>query len=51
MQRMMTEKPEKYQHMLQNLVFKAQQVRHVVMVCLHVIVSHKLTVIKLIIVL
>lgn len=26
LQRMMTEKPEKYQHMLQNLVFKAQQV-------------------------
>lgn len=25
-QRMMTEKPEKYQHMLQNLVIKAQQV-------------------------
>lgn len=25
-QRMMTEKPEKYQHMLQKLVFKAQQV-------------------------
>ncbi|KAJ0046178.1 hypothetical protein Pint_06251 [Pistacia integerrima] len=25
LQRMMTEKPEKYQHMLQNLVFKAQQ--------------------------
>lgn len=26
LQRMMTEKPEKYQHMLQNLVVKAQQV-------------------------
>ena len=25
-QRMMTEKPEKYQYMLQNLVIKAQQV-------------------------
>lgn len=27
LQRMMTEKPEKYQHMLQNLVVRAQQVQ------------------------